>query len=297
MFNYNGCICDVCKQAFTPESDVVVCPECGTPHHRSCYKELGHCVNEEKHSGGFEWNTLENSVSSGKVSDLCPACHTENPADAVFCENCGIALNQKTHSTQVPPAFSGETHRRNPEPFPPVTPKSLEGEFDGVSYKDMAIYIGPSAPYYIYHFRTLDRNLKHFKPFSWSACLFDGFYFLYRKMWLQALFVILVSCVFSAPSILLMLTEAGAVDAAIMNSITNLDMFITIGSVLTIIFKVFLGYWAIPQYRKKVAKDIKRIKARNLSNNDYYQTLVEKSGPVKTVLYVAVFLVVFYLFM
>ena len=94
-----------------------------------------------------------------------------------------------------------------------------------------------------------------------------------------------------------MLTEAGTVDAAIMGSITNLDMFITIGSVLTVIFKIFLGYWAIPQYRKKVAKDIKRIKARNLSNNDYYQTLVEKSGPVKTVLYVAVFLVAFYLFM
>ena len=125
MFNYNGCICDVCKQTFTPESDVVVCPECGTPHHRDCYKELGHCVNVEKHSSGFEWNTLENSVSGGKVSNLCPACHAETPADAVFCENCGVALNQKTHRTQIPPAFSGETHRVNPEPFPPVTPKSL----------------------------------------------------------------------------------------------------------------------------------------------------------------------------
>ena len=291
MFNYNGCICDVCKQAFTPESDVVVCPECGTPHHRSCYKELGHCVNEEKHSSGFEWNTLEKTVSAGNSANSCPSCHTENPKDAVFCENCGMKLHQHTAGPQVPPVFNREEPRKgNYE-------KVLEGEVDGVSYKDMAIYMGESAPYYIYHFRNLDKNIKHLKPFSWSACLFDGFYFLYRKMWLEALFVILVSSVFAVPSFLIMAAEMGIIDAAVVSGIANLDIFITIGSVLTVLFKIFLGYWAIPQYRKKVVRDIKRIRSRNPGNNEYYQALVDKSGPVKPVLYIAVFLIAFYFFM
>ena len=306
MFNYNGCVCDVCKQAFTPESDVVVCPECGTPHHRHCYKELGHCVNEARHSDGFVWNAPERIAVQNTAANICPRCHSENPRDAAFCENCGISLqhdNQK--EVKVNPSSVGRENRNATFEVPPVFGKAepgnyervLQEEYDGVSYKDMAIYMGESAPYYIYHFRNLDKNIKHFRPFSWSACLFDGFYFLYRKMWLEALFIIFVTGILSAPSLLLMAAEMGAIDMAVVNGIAHLDMFITITSVLSLAFKVFLGYWAIPQYRKKVVKDIKRIKARSATLNDFYQTLLKKSGPVKPVLYIAVFAIALYFFM
>ena len=42
--------CPVCNNKFTDEDDVVVCPECGTPHHRDCYFSNGGCFNEEKHN-------------------------------------------------------------------------------------------------------------------------------------------------------------------------------------------------------------------------------------------------------
>ena len=299
MFNYNGCICDVCKQTFTPESDVVVCPECGTPHHRGCYKELGHCVNEEKHSEGFEWKAPH--IEAAPNTNICPKCHAKNPMDASFCENCGISLKMPNKNQgakiPVPPVFPNPVNPDRNSVVPPVTPKALEGEFDGVSYKDMAIYIGQSAPQYIYHFKNLDANIKHFRPFSWSACLFDGFYFLYRKMWLQALLVILITSIISIPSFLIMATDMGVMDSAVINSIGNLDLLVTISTVLSIAYKVFLGYWAIPQYRKTVAKSIKRIKANTSSVNEYYQMLVAKSGPVKPVLYIAVFMIAFYIFL
>lgn len=299
MFNYNGCICDVCKQAFTPESDVVVCPECGTPHHRECYKEQGHCVNEEKHSEGFVWNAPH--IEAAPNANLCPKCHTNNPSDAAFCENCGISLKMPNKNQgpkiPVPPVFSNPMGQDKTGAVPPVTPKALEGEVDGVSYKDMAIYIGQSAPYYIYHFKNLDANIKHFKPFSWSACLFDGFYFMYRKMWLQALLVIFITSALAVPSFLLMATEMGLMDTAILSSFGNIDLLVTIGTVLTIAYKIYLGYWAIPQYRKTVIKNVKRIKANTSTVNEYYQALVAKSGPVKPVLYIAVFLVALYIFM
>lgn len=44
--------CPVCGVDFTDEDDVVVCPECGTPHHRSCWKDNGHCINENLHGTG-----------------------------------------------------------------------------------------------------------------------------------------------------------------------------------------------------------------------------------------------------
>jgi len=36
----------------------VVCPDCGTPHHRSCYAENGGCANAARHDeDGFEWRS------------------------------------------------------------------------------------------------------------------------------------------------------------------------------------------------------------------------------------------------
>lgn len=52
---YTGIPCAACGKKFTAEDDVVVCPECGTPYHRACYKELGHCVNEARHAEGYVW--------------------------------------------------------------------------------------------------------------------------------------------------------------------------------------------------------------------------------------------------
>jgi hypothetical protein len=61
-----------------------------------------------------------------------------------------------------------------------------------------------------------------------------------------------------------------------------------IGSLLTVAYKVFLGYWAIPRYQKKVCRTVKRIREQSTSNNDYYQTLIKKSGPSKAMLYISI---------
>ena len=37
FMKYENETCPVCGEKFTADSDVVVCPDCGTPHHRECY--------------------------------------------------------------------------------------------------------------------------------------------------------------------------------------------------------------------------------------------------------------------
>ena len=54
MGNFINAECPYCGRKFAEGDDIVVCPECGTPHHRECYKEHGSCANEERH-GSFEW--------------------------------------------------------------------------------------------------------------------------------------------------------------------------------------------------------------------------------------------------
>ena len=35
--------------------DIVVCPECGAPHHRECYEKEGHCHFADKHGADFSF--------------------------------------------------------------------------------------------------------------------------------------------------------------------------------------------------------------------------------------------------
>ena len=53
-------ICPVCNNAFNENDDAVFCPECGTPHHRECWKTNGKCFNEHLHG------TAENIESTFK---------------------------------------------------------------------------------------------------------------------------------------------------------------------------------------------------------------------------------------
>ena len=38
-FRFTNEKCPVCNNTFKEDDDIAVCPECGTPHHRECYKQ------------------------------------------------------------------------------------------------------------------------------------------------------------------------------------------------------------------------------------------------------------------
>ena len=64
MSLYDNQKCPVCGELFKEGDDVVTCPICGTPHHRSCYKKLGTCANESLHLKGFVYNRHEKEEKS-----------------------------------------------------------------------------------------------------------------------------------------------------------------------------------------------------------------------------------------
>lgn len=47
--------CPYCQKPFADGDDVVVCPECGAPAHRDCWKKRGGCLYESKHDAGYTW--------------------------------------------------------------------------------------------------------------------------------------------------------------------------------------------------------------------------------------------------
>ena len=112
MNNYLNSECPYCGKKFTENDDIVVCPDCGTPHHRGCYKEHGVCANNELH-GGFEWKssseprTPENKGGNEQKFDsfACPNCGGMNPSGTKFCSNCGAPLSSE-HGASRRPEFT-----------------------------------------------------------------------------------------------------------------------------------------------------------------------------------------------
>lgn len=81
MLNFSGSKCPYCGEVFKDGDDIAVCPECGTPHHRACYKEHGKCANEARHAEGFVWSPDPGALKAAGGSQVCPVCGYPN-ADA-----------------------------------------------------------------------------------------------------------------------------------------------------------------------------------------------------------------------
>ncbi len=154
---YTNYKCPVCQNIFEEEDDVVVCAECGTPHHRECYIQNGKCFNEEKHGTNepieieFKDVSEENAISPETKSAQTEA--TENNAQQVV-----------------------------QEIFEEINNKEKDFSLNGkpVSFYEAAI--GKNQKFYIPRFMLIDKTKKglswnmagFFVPLAWS---------LYRKMY------------------------------------------------------------------------------------------------------------------
>ncbi len=182
--------CSVCDKVFTENDEVVVCPECGAPHHRSCYSENGHCANEHLHAEGFVWKKTEKEVqkaeenrteTSEKTEEsevaVCPDCGAENKKKAFVCTNCGAVL-----APEVREQFDG------PKTAPvfidgkPVNDKDYIDEEQTVTVKEAACFIQSGKERYIKTF--LDAKINHRKPkFNIAAFFFGPYWFFFRKIY------------------------------------------------------------------------------------------------------------------
>lgn len=166
--DYKNETCLVCGRNFEDGDDIVVCPECGTPHHRACWLIDNRCACEELHGTGYEWKKKDDDtvIEAPDITDS-----TEN--------------SQESEQGNTVPPFS--------MPFSPVqdmqnnnlealcmrgVPASKDEKIDGVRVGDMALYIQQNARHYIKKF------IKGKKvSFNWAALLFSPAWFFYRKLY------------------------------------------------------------------------------------------------------------------
>lgn len=190
--DYLGKKCPVCEKYFHVGDDIVVCPDCGTPHHRDCYEKEDHCFNVDRHKDGYDFNL--DTDDSDSLDFVCPNCGTHNQKGSFFCKHCGVPIAKNNDRSDRYSQYSQRSQEQGQstgtqEPsqfaydiFDPMAGVDKDEDFgDNVTAGEAAKYVKQNTPYFIRIFANI-KKLSQSK-FNFSAAIFTGVYLMYRKMY------------------------------------------------------------------------------------------------------------------
>ena len=216
---YSGSECAVCKTVFTENDDVVVCPVCGTPHHRECWFSTNACANTDKHAEGFEWSFPEGKdpveilkkqaeekkkpaapdigFKNGEGVKYCPKCGAINYGNDAFCMRCHAPLSEEQNGENTSgSSYGNENADRSGTGYYRTDPRKLAYDnqrlygglepnilLGGIPVGELSEYIGGKTPgKMIRRFANAERFGNKF-TFNLPAMLFGPVYCLFRKMY------------------------------------------------------------------------------------------------------------------
>lgn len=275
--HYIGEKCVACEKVFEEGDDIVVCPECGSPHHRKCYDLNHRCFNIDYHPEKKKWRRELRGANDKKevaAFKVCPACKFPNETSAQKCARCGtdISDNEGLQENRAEGEDNIPRVEVNLENFRAYLGFNPEEDLGGASLKEVSQFIGPNTLYYIPIFKRM-KDLGSKISFNLSCLLFPYFYFANRKMWGWGIFSALLSVLFNTPTWLLWLGKNVGSDESTENflsliydhesSLEMLDSYFSIASfIVSILFGLF-GNWLYYRYTMRSLRHLKE-----MNNND-----------------------------
>ncbi len=303
-------ICQACLLELSEADDVVVCPECGAPHHRECYASLGKCARSEDHGTENQYDPhnepKKESEEQEAAADLpkrirCGNCGTEiidpNPK---FCPHCG------KHFSRII-KISGENENGEEDSFPEMnTPfgKLFVDAMGGVDPKtpienitagEAASFVAVGTNRYIPKFCELNKNKK--TSWNWAAFLIPSAWCFYRKMYKDGIIYLVLHLIGSLcflPILSFIYAALGGADPSSMTYaelmqiiMANMDSFNAIAAAIYLaglaIFAVkhiYAGMMSDWHYRNHVIAKVNEIKNDTETQMEEKQYLFLKKGSV-----------------
>lgn len=287
--NYIGEKCICCNKEFQQGDDVVVCPECGTPYHRDCYKQNGACINNELHEKGESWQrsiqietekTPADLIRESENKIICKNCLAKNDKNSTNCINCGKELkksNSVNSDADLKEFFSEFDSTQKYFGFNP------DEEFDGTRLEEVAEFVNTNTLYYLPLFKKM-KEVGSKISLNITCFFFPQFYFANRKMWFMAILTMIISIILKVPGSIIAIIEnfdtasaEGLFNSSLFSgaeiqeiyqrminffepyqqTIENADYICTALGYLFKLLMCFFGNWL---YYKFTIKSIKRIK-------------------------------------
>lgn len=249
MLYYEGLSCPVCQKPFMATDDIVVCPVCGLPHHRSCWMEEGHCHDEVLHGTDQQWSR-EKAVEAEDIDE-------DEPIQAQ-------PVNEYTPA--FTPNFSQE-------------PASIE-YLEEIPLTDFSAMVTSNLRYYLPRFLRIDKDKKT-GGWNWAAFIFGWRWLLYRKqfglgiaLFIARLLIVVASLALLSSlgsDVLLdyttaeeMMSSAEILSNALMEN-ESVAPFVPALSVFTWIYvssRLYLGMFGNKLYYKSCQKKIRKAKSK-----------------------------------
>ena len=171
--------CPVCSSPFKEGDDIVVCPDCAAPYHRSCYKEQGKCVFLDRH-GEYKWK--------GEKAAFKERCENLHSAQMKAMNDAEGERSEELYNVRSFEEFKEAMDKkvlREQKDFP---------EVQEVTAEELIKFCGKNAAYYLPIFRDMIKYGKIMK-LNFSAFLFFPLHCFFRRMNLfgtVTLFVIMI---------------------------------------------------------------------------------------------------------
>jgi Tfp pilus assembly major pilin PilA len=196
---------------------------------------------------------------------FCPKCRNSNGDSSKFCSGCGTALSQ---ADNIKPSLHAEI-------IPLLNSVQAESDEPHNSDEFYKAIVGPkNQDYYLSQFARFDSNGKANASWHWPAFFVTFYWFLYRKMWLNALIYFLL------PNfVTILLGIAGAATGK------SSDTVVGIGSLLYLIVAFVLPpMYANALYYKHCKKKIAEARLSSQDTQRRLGELSEKGGTSKVVI-------------
>ncbi|MBQ2703976.1 MAG: DUF2628 domain-containing protein [Clostridia bacterium] len=298
--------CAYCRAILFEDEDVVYCPECGAPHHRDCYNQLGECANKANHGLEIpmeeevegenqpEQEERPQGIPFDRDGHVCARCGKRSTSDTLFCPYCGTPFVEAGQQRQG--GFTGAYSTfPNIDPYGGVNPNE---SLDGHVVSEVASYVRVNTQRYIPIFkRSADQNKK--TGWNWSAFLFTYIWLFFRKCYREGLVAVLFSLlatVMQTPwniSLYTYLTTNNITIEALLpkteaayDHLLNLAQSIPpiawvlyfLGTILIVAVSVVFGMYGDYLYRKRVSIRLDEIKKDDRFAADVTSAIIAAGG-------------------
>ncbi|MBR2414039.1 MAG: hypothetical protein IKB13_06020 [Clostridia bacterium] len=191
--------CAYCGELFAEGDDIVTCPVCGTPQHRTCWQEHGSCANAHLHDSGGAWTAPKteeqntNPVLKNENKDeitQCPFCGAQNYANELYCSACHEPIHPNASARAGSPLEDEEQRELMYQDFRTYGGFNPQEKVDDISVQEYASYVGGKSGGYVRRFIMMSRNRI---AWNWAAFWAAGVamissislgpvWFFYRKL-------------------------------------------------------------------------------------------------------------------
>ncbi|MBO4383074.1 MAG: hypothetical protein J5847_03160 [Clostridia bacterium] len=287
--------CPYCLKPFEEGDDVVVCPECGAPGHRACWKEVGHCLYENQHASGYVWE-----IPYSKEREEADLKAREEEAARKRAQTFGSG-GRDTRPDGLPfdneygnyASYTTGDHGEMRPTTRVIGPEEMLGDFRVREYGEV---IQANKNKYIPKFFLMDRTKRTFTG-NFAALLFPTLWSAYRRMYGLAILLILLQFIvplcsldsvveyYSEATALAkqyVLTDAQDQEAAeqamadIMEKMPQPPLALQINHYIILAIHLLMGMFANTLYKRRCEQLL--AKAKTIENDDARSVFLKRRG-------------------